>query len=96
MEEISKEILKQTESVAVEVYKDAVRPVIKPIGEILGFLPRTLKLTFSGWEKWLINGEESLKLITEMIADRELSLPISPCMTEEQVEWGVKCVNEFK
>ena len=34
--------------------------------------------------------------ITEMIADSELSLPISPCMTEEQVEWVVKCVNEFK
>ena len=34
--------------------------------------------------------------ITEMIADCELSLPISPCMTHEQVEWVVKCVNEFK
>ena len=33
--------------------------------------------------------------ITEMIADCELSLPISPCMTKEQVEWGVKCINEF-
>ncbi len=34
--------------------------------------------------------------ITEMLADAELSLPISPCMTEEQVEYVVKCVNEFK
>ena len=34
--------------------------------------------------------------ITEMIADCELSLPISPCMTMEQVEWVVKCINEFK
>ena len=34
--------------------------------------------------------------ITEMIADCELSLPISPCMTKEQMEWVVKCVNEFK
>ncbi len=33
--------------------------------------------------------------ITEMLADSELSLPISPCMTQEQVEWVVKCVNEF-
>ena len=33
--------------------------------------------------------------ITEMLADAELSLPISPCMTEEQVEYVVKCVNEF-
>lgn len=34
--------------------------------------------------------------ITEMLADCELSLPMSPCMTKEQVEWVVKCVNEFK
>ena len=34
--------------------------------------------------------------ITEMLADSELSLPISPCMTEEQVEWVVRCVNEFE
>ena len=32
---------------------------------------------------------------TEMIADCELSLPISPCMTKEQVEYVVRCVNEF-
>lgn len=34
--------------------------------------------------------------ITEMIAEAELSLPISPCMTEEQMEWVVQCINEFK
>ena len=34
--------------------------------------------------------------ITEMIADCELSLPISPCMSQEQIEWVVKCVNQFK
>ena len=40
---------------------------------------------------------EQLSLpITEMIADCELSLPISPCMTEEQVEWVIECINSFK
>ena len=34
--------------------------------------------------------------ITEMLADTELSLPISPCMTQEQVKWVVECVNEFE
>ena len=33
--------------------------------------------------------------ITEMIADCELSLPMSPCMTLEQMEYVVKCINEF-
>lgn len=34
--------------------------------------------------------------ITEMLADCELSLPISPCLTQEQVEYVVERVNEFK
>ena len=34
--------------------------------------------------------------ITEFLAASELSLPISPCMTKEQVEYVVKCVNKFK
>ena len=33
--------------------------------------------------------------ITEMLADCELSLPISPCMSKEQIEYVVKCVNAF-
>ena len=34
--------------------------------------------------------------ITEELADTELSLPISPCMTKEQVEYVVEMINEFK
>lgn len=34
--------------------------------------------------------------ITEEIADTELSLPISPCMTQEQTEYVVKLINAFK
>jgi len=75
MSEIEKEILNQTKGVAVEVYKDALRPVVKPVGEMLGFLPRTIKLAFSGWEKWLINGEESLRLTAEAIKEKVKQIP---------------------
>ena len=34
--------------------------------------------------------------ITEMLADCELSLPISPCMSREQMEYVVECLNQFK
>lgn len=34
--------------------------------------------------------------ITEFLADAELSLPISPCMTKEQMGYVVKCLNDFK
>ena len=48
-------------------------------------------------EKWKVESLEGLSLpITEYLADAELSLPISPCMTQEQVEHVVKCVNDFR
>ena len=34
--------------------------------------------------------------ITEFLADAELSMPISPCMTKEQMEWVVECINKFE
>ncbi len=73
--EIGMEALKQSEGVLAEAYKDLGRPILKPIGEILGFLPRTLKLTLSGWEKWIVNGEESLKLTADAIHEKIKKVP---------------------
>lgn len=48
-------------------------------------------------EKWKVESLEGFSLpITEYLADAELSIPISPCMTQEQVEHVVKCVNDFR
>lgn len=74
-DDITKGIIDKADGVLVEVYKDAVSPVIKPIGEILGFLPRTLKLALSGWEKWLINGEETIKLTAESVREKIKAVP---------------------
>ena len=45
-------------------------------------------------EEW--NNYEGKLPITEMLADCELSLPISPTMTLEEAEYVVRLVNEFK
>ena len=42
------------------------------------------------------DGERLILPITEMLADCELSLPMSPCMTQEQVEYIVELINNFK
>lgn len=34
--------------------------------------------------------------ITEKIHREELSLPMSPCLSAEQVDWVIQCVNEWK
>jgi hypothetical protein len=74
-DETTKGIIDKADGVLVEVYKDAASPMIKPIGEILGFLPRTLKLAFSGWEKWLINGEETIRLTAESVREKIKNIP---------------------
>lgn len=33
--------------------------------------------------------------VTEEIHAKELSLPMSPCLTDAQIDWVIKCVNEF-
>ena len=35
----------------VQVYKDVLKPSAQSLGEILSFLPRTIRLFLSGWEK---------------------------------------------
>lgn len=40
-------------------------------------------------------GKDVFLPITEMLADSELSIPISPCLTQEQVEYVVQLLNEF-
>ena len=65
----------------------------KEIGTVIHYPIAPHKQECYSRESWNI---PQLSLpITEMLADAELSLPISPCMSKEQVEWVVKCVNEF-
>ena len=52
----------------------------------------------TAWNHSSLQGGDGGRLvlpITEMIADCELSLPISPCMNKEQVEYVGKIINSF-
>ena len=54
---------------------DVGLPVLKPIGEVLSFLPKSLQVTLGGWSKWLVNGEESLTLTAEAIQEKIKKIP---------------------
>ena len=73
--EITKGTIDKADGVLVEVYKDALSPAVKPIGEILSFLPRTVKVAFNGVEKWLINKEETLRLTAESVREKIKVIP---------------------
>ena len=65
----------------------------KEIGTVIHYPIAPHKQECYAKESW--NLPQLTLPITESLADAELSLPISPCMTQEQMEWVVKCVNEF-
>jgi hypothetical protein len=72
--EIIKEITKEaTKEIAKDVYNDAAKPIIKPSGELLGLVPRTIKAALSGLEMWILtkeyNVEETRKLLEEKLKD---------------------------
>ena len=66
----------------------------KGIGTVIHYPIATHKQECYAKEAW--NTPQLSLPITEYLADAELSIPISPCLTQEQVEYVVKCVNDFK
>lgn len=68
-------LIDKADTVLGKVYDDVVHPVAKPIGEILGFLPRSVKVLLYGYEKWIINGEESLRLTAQAIQQKAEAIP---------------------
>ena len=53
----------------------------------------------AAWNRSSLQGGDGGRLvlpITEFLASAELSLPISPCMSKEQMEYVVEKINEFK
>lgn len=74
MGEIIKE-LTDNEKLLTEAYKDLVRPSAQPIGTMISLLPRTIRLGLSRWEKWVINGEESLRLTATALSEKVERIP---------------------
>lgn len=75
MDEITKKVAEQAEGVFTEVYKDGISPAVQPIGVMLSYLPRTIRLAFTKWEKWIINGEESLRITGELLKEKLKNIP---------------------
>lgn len=72
---VGEEIVRQSSGVLTEVYKDAAQPSLRAIGTTVSLLPRTIRLWFGKWEKWVVNGEESLEKTAEAIRKKVAKTP---------------------
>lgn len=76
MNELFKKGAEQAEGVLTEVYKDLFSQALQPIGQILSYLPRAIRVAgFSKVEKWIISGEENIKRASELINDKLKDIP---------------------
>lgn len=57
--------------IAKEAYQDGAKPVVKPTGELIALLPRTIKAALAPLERWILqreyNIEETKKLLEEKL-----------------------------
>lgn len=72
---IMNELAGQAKDVLGKVYDDAAHPTVRSLGNTLSLLPRTIGVWLGKWEKWIINGEESIRLTAEAVKEKAKQVP---------------------
>lgn len=67
--DLAKEFVSQT---AGKTYDDIAHPTANATGQLISFIPRTIQVWLRKWEKWIINGEYSIKE-TKKLLEKKLA-----------------------
>lgn len=70
--ELAKELVAQT---AGKTYDDVAHPTAHAVGQIISFVPRTIKVWLGKWEKWILNGEYAIKETEKLLAEKLKGIP---------------------
>lgn len=69
------QVIDQSSGVLEKAYDDLAHPTAKSLGNTLSLIPRTIGVWLSKWEKWVINGEESIRLTAEAVREKAERIP---------------------
>lgn len=69
------QIIDQSEGVLERAYDDLAHPTARSLGNTMSLLPRTIGVWLGKWEKWVINGEESIRLTAEAMREKAIKIP---------------------
>lgn len=75
MDEVVKTIVNQSAEALGEAYKDLAKPSLEPIGQIISYPFRALRIAFGPVEKWLSHQEASLKMAADAVAEKTKDIP---------------------
>lgn len=73
--EIVGQVIDQSSGVLEKAYDDLAHPTAKSVGNTLSLIPRTIGVWLGKWEKWVINGEESIRLTAQAVQDKASQIP---------------------
>ena len=71
-QDVAKELVAQT---AGKTYDDIAHPTAHATGQIISFIPRTIKVWLGKWEKWILNGEYAIKETEILLAEKLKHVP---------------------
>lgn len=67
--------IEQSGGVIEKAYDDLAHPTAKSVGNTLSLLPRTVGVWLGKWEKWVINGEESIRRTAQAVEEKASKIP---------------------
>jgi len=84
MSDSKDKLIEQVTGIVEKTYDDVVHPSAKSIGNTLSLVPRTVGVWLGKWEKWVINGEESIRLAAEAVHEKASKIPEEKLTQPEQ------------
>lgn len=75
MTELKDKIVDQSAGLLEKAYDDIAHPSAKSVGNTISLIPRTVGVLLGKWEKWVINGEESIRLTVNAVKERAAAIP---------------------
>ena len=75
MSDSKEKLIEQAGGVLEKAYDDIAHPTAKSVGNTLSLVPRTVGVWLGKWEKWVINGEECIKLTAQAVHDKAAQIP---------------------
>lgn len=88
------EIIDQSSGVLEKAYDDLAHPSIKSVGNTLSLVPRTVGVWLGKWEKWVINGEESIRLTGQAVQEKAARIPEEK-LTEPEAYVAIPAVQQL-
>lgn len=78
--EIAEQLVSQT---AGKVYDDIAHPAIQATGQIVSFIPRSIRVLLGKWEKWIVNGEYAIKETEKLLEKKLENIPADKIVEPE-------------